>query len=253
MSTPRGGPRRRAPGPDGGVISSPPEVVADTATDTATVADTATAPDTAKDTGTPCNCKPGDLWLHGPCVPTTKLGCAAVKTCTPGSCPGASQGKAVCDGTAASPACIASSLLPVCVKGPGMAFEPGSLRVFPTKASVGEQVKLTIQGGMFYIGALFWLVAVDGSPLSQVVEGKTCTVSATWTPKKKGLFPITAYYGTPDKGPGTINGTLAGFVSVGGPDAGTQPGQPCTSSAACAQAPPWACACVSGRCACTKK
>lgn len=202
------------------------------------------------DAGQSCACQPGELWLHGPCVPTFALGCAAVKTCKPGGCPGASEGKEVCDQTAASPTCAASSLLPVCVPGPGMGFAPGSLRLSATQATTGESIKLTVDGGMFYIGALFWLIRIGDETIGPVNEGATCSISTTWTPKASGVVPVLAYYG--EEGKGGPGGELAGFVAVDGPDPGRQPGQTCSASQPCAQAAPWSCTCVQGRCGCKK-
>ena len=145
------------------------------------------------------------------------------------------------------------TVLSICVKGPYMGFEPGSLRVEPSQVALGEPVKLTIRGGMFYIGALFLLVQAGEEQLGPVNEGATCYISALWTPKKKkkeGVVPVLTYYG--DLGKGGPGGELAGFVSVAGPDPGRQPGQTCSASQVCAQASPWQCGCVKGRCACSK-
>lgn len=131
-----------------------------------------------------------------------------------------------------------------------MGFAPGSLRVSPAQVTSGEPTKLTIQGGMFYIGALFWIVKAGGDDIGPVNEGASCSISTPWTPKSSGVVPVLAYYGSEDKGwPG---GELAGFVAVDGPDPGRQPGQTCSASQACAQASPWQCDCVLGRCACKK-
>ena len=241
---------------DGVFPAATPAVTGDALAD-GTIADMATKEDIGlgdgdaaggADAGLPCACQPGELWLHGPCVPTFALGCAAVKTCTHGGCPGSSEGKEVCDETAASPACTASSLLPVCVTGPGMGFAPGSLRVSPTQVSSGKPAKLTIHGGMFYIGALFWIVSVDGKEIAPVNEGATCSISTPWMPKTSGVVPVLAYYG--DTGKGGLGGELAGFVAVDGPDPGRQPGQTCSVVQPCAQASPWQCDCVKGHCAC---
>ncbi len=226
-------------GPSDGGSIGPADVAADVGTDAGP--------------GLPCGCKPGDIWLHGSCVPTVKLGCAAVKTCKPGACPGSATGKEVCDGTAGTPACVTSSVLPVCVPGPSMGFAPGSLRLHPIASKVGDIIKLEIRGGNFYIGALFWSMTVGKETLGIVEEGGHCFIAGKWTPKDSGVYPVTAYYGTPEHSPGTVVGSLAGFISVQSGDPGIQPGYKCASTDKCAQADPWKCGCVSGRCACEMK
>ena len=131
-----------------------------------------------------------------------------------------------------------------------MGFAPGSLRVSPTQVPSGKPTKLTIRGGMFYIGALFWLVSVGDEQIGPVNEGASCNISTPWTPKSSGVVPVLAYYGYMGKGgPG---GELAGFVAVDGPDPGRQPGQTCSATQPCAEAAPWLCDCVKGRCGCKK-
>ncbi len=189
-----------------------------------------------------CNCKAPQVWRRGACVPTEKLGCGP--TCTKGSC--AKNEK--CDPCAAAPSCSASSCRPACVPNMAMGFAGGSLRVSPTQGVAGKVVTLNVSGGAFYIGAMFWLMNL-GTIQNNVKHVGTCTVTATFVPPKPGLYPVTVRY---------ANGStpaLAGFYLASGgsiPPATAQPGYPCSASLKCAQAKPYSCSCVKGRCKCTK-
>ena len=193
--------------------------------------------------GGPCQCKSGEVWLRSACVPTVKLGCGA--TCqpnTPGSCPTGWS----CDPCAAAPSCTASACRPACVPGMAMGFASGSLRVTPTLGVAGKPVTLTVTGGKFYIGAMFWEVSLGGA--TQIAgHPSDCTVTATLTPTKPGLFPVEVRYTNGSKP------ALAGFYLASGgsiPPVSAQPGYPCSPSLKCAQATPYTCACISGRCQC---
>ncbi len=192
-----------------------------------------------------CACAPKQVWLHGPCVATPALGCGA--TCTAKSCPVDS----VCDPGAASSTCQTDDLVPACVAAQAMGFAPGDLRVAPTEAAVGAPVKVLVQGGWFYIGALWWHLQVGAETLSPAYDsGASCTVTGPWTPTKPGIYAVRVGYGGLQPG----NKGLAGFITVPGPGvpaAGVQPGYPCSGGVTCAQGDGWACGCgATGRCAC---
>ena len=127
-----------------------------------------------------------------------------------------------------------------------MGFSAGTLRVTPNLGVAGKPVTLTITGGKFYIGAIFWQVNL-GSAKQIAQHPNSCTVTATLTPAKPGIYPVEVRYANGSKP------ALAGFyVASGGsiPPAAAQPGFPCSPSVKCAQAKPYTCACVSGRCQC---
>lgn len=189
-----------------------------------------------------CHCKAPQVWLRSACVPTEKLGCGP--TCTPGSC----AKNETCDTCAAAPSCMASSCRPACVPTMAMGFGGGSLRVSPTQGVAGKAVTLTVTGGAFYIGAMWWTMNL-GSIEANVQHKGTCTVTATFVPPKPGLYPVEVRYKNGSKP------ALAGFYLASGgsiPPPTAQPGYPCSASLKCAQAKPFSCSCVKGRCKCTK-
>lgn len=195
---------------------------------------------TATTDASSCTCKAPQVWLRSACVPTTKLGCGP--TCKPGGCPK----DHTCDPCAAAPSCTASSCRPACVPGLAMSMSPGSLRVTPTQGVAGKAVTLTVSGGSFYIGAMFWVMHL-GSIVASVKHIGGCTVQATFIPPKPGLYPVEVRYTNGTKP------TLAGFYLASGgsiPPPTAQPGYPCSASLSCAQAKPYTCSCVKGRCQC---
>jgi hypothetical protein len=212
--------------------------------DLATAADRGAAVDRgpAADLGT-CFCKSGQVWLRGKCVPTPKLGTCA-PACTAGSC----SGTEVCDTCAAAPACTGSSCRAACVPGIAMGFAHNQLRVSPTYGKAGTAVTLTVQGGTFYIGAIWFNMRLGSGKGVTANDSVKCTLTATLTPAKAGIYPVEVQYQN-----GSYPWALAGFytASAAGTAPGTvQPGYPCTFSSTCAQASPYTCSCVSGRCQC---
>jgi hypothetical protein len=190
----------------------------------------------------PCHCKPGEVWLRSACVPTDRLGCGP--SCQKGSCPPTHK----CDPCAAAPSCISSACAAACIQVSSMSFEPGVLRVSPTVGGAGQKVKLRIEGGTFYIGALWWSVRLGPAVKADVDPTSTsCTLEATLTPPSPGSYPVEVAYG----GKGWA---LAGFYTASGGVISPpliQPGYPCQPGGqACAEGGGYSCACVSGRCAC---
>ena len=91
----------------------------------------------------------------------------------------------------------------------------------------------------------FWTLELVGRKFSQ--HHDSCTVTTSLTPASPGTYPVEVRYANGSKP------ALAGFyVASGGstPPATAQPGFPCSPSVKCAQALPYTCACVSGRCQC---
>jgi len=215
-----------------------------TVPDGAVPVDLPLTPDKASATdASACFCKAPQVWLRGDCVPTTKLGCGP--TCSPTS-PTSCPTNYKCDPCAAAPSCSASSCRPACVPGMAMKFSSGNLRVTPTQGVAGKPVTLTVSGGAFYIGAMFWVMHL-GSIVANVTHVGTCRVKATFIPPKPGLYPVQVRYTNGTKA------TLAGFYLASGgsiPPPTAQPGYPCSASLKCAQAKPYTCSCVKGRCQC---
>ena len=194
----------------------------------------------------PCDCQEDQVWLVGACVPTRLLGCG--ETCSvddPAGCPEDWQ----CDPAAATPLCTTSSNVPACIPPQAMGFADGDLRIHPAATTVGKEVTVSVQGGVFYIGALFWMMRVGDEVLEPLIDWEeNCTISIPWTPTQAGTFPVYVAYGS--DGTPNINWTLAGFITVDTPSQDTQPGFSCTSETTCAQAPPYTCTCQDGHCAC---
>jgi len=190
-----------------------------------------------------CICKPGQVWLFSSCVPTYKLGCGATcKATDPKSCPLGWR----CDPCAATTSCMGSSCRPACVPETAMGFPPSTLRISPTHGIAGKEVALTVEGGEFYVGAIFWLVQLGKEKPVQVNHGGKCLVVAKVTPPAPGIYPVLVGYG----GKPTV---LAGFYLASAgviPPKTVQPGYPCTSQSTCAQTAPYSCKCVAGRCSC---
>ena len=196
----------------------------------------------ASDAGqAPCQCPTGQALADGACVATTALGCAPV--CTPGGCVQAQ----VCDPLAGT-SCGGGGPAAVCVQSLAMKFQPGALRVQPTAVAVGAKVTVTVEGGPFYIGALWWVIRI-GAFESGPAEGAkvNCQLNTPWTAKEAGVFAVEASYGS--SGP---NATLAGFITVGGAGGGVQPGYSCQTSSDCLSGGGWSCGCASGVCLCEK-
>jgi hypothetical protein len=229
---------RPAPAPDGGSDS---------------------APDAARADGPPCSCQnPNDGVLIGSCVPTNKL-----RTCAPfcnpnlpDACPG-QPGEQRCDPSAATPSCVTSATQPACVPGMGMALPPGALRIFPREGNAAQEAKLTISGGSLYIGALWWNARMGKQkavPLDEITT-TPCQYPATLRPPGPGIHAVEIAYGGGGGGGGK-GWTLAGFytASAGVPSAKlAQPGEQCSTQLRCAEASPYSCACVSGRCDCKRQ
>ncbi len=191
-----------------------------------------------------CACRSGEVWRRSACVPTDQLGCgSACDSSLPNACaPGQT-----CDPCAAAPSCQASSCRPACVPVAAMGFPPGALRVSPTTGNAGAAVQLSVQGGEFYIGALWWSVGLGPGerPVNAASLGR-CGLIATVTPSKPGVFPVMVGYGTNKP-------SLAGFYTASGgslPPKTVQPGYPCGGGDVCAEATPFRCQCQSGRCVC---
>jgi hypothetical protein len=202
-------------------------------------------------TDAPCTCKPGEVWLRGPCVPTFKLQTCA-PTCDPklpGACGPPTQ---KCDPWAAAPACMASAAVPACVPGQAMAFPVGTLRIHPTTGIAGTPVGITIQGGDPYIGALMWMLQVGGKPGPTINPAGGCSTKFSFTPPKPGIYPVELGYGG---GSSVKSWSLAGFYTASGgsiPPKQAQPGERCGGGTGCVSAKPYSCSCVSSRCVCTK-
>jgi hypothetical protein len=131
-----------------------------------------------------------------------------------------------------------------------MGFGDGVLRLSPTAVKKGAKVTLTIQGGIFYIGGLYWMVRVG----EQVIEpaddsSAACTLSIDWLAAKPGVFPVAVAYGA--KGTPNLGWALVGFVAVDGGSPTAQPGLGCDPATPCAQAAPYTCACNNGICGCS--
>lgn len=193
----------------------------------------------------PCGCPPTSVWKIGSCVPTTELNTCAKKCSKPGDC---AKGQ-LCDHRAASITCDHGYMASACVPGPAMGFAPGALRITPTSGTAGKEADIIVFGGDYYIGALHWIVAVGDHQPKLVSQGNRCELRFKFTPPKPGVYAVTVGYGSKGQ-------ALAGFFTASGgvpAPKWIQPGYPCTGSQTCAQNPPYACSCVKGRCACSKK
>ncbi|HAN32744.1 MAG TPA: hypothetical protein DCQ06_14215 [Myxococcales bacterium] len=192
-----------------------------------------------------CPCPKGQVLANGPCVATTALGCTK-------PCDGNCTKKQDCDDKSAV-SCVDGSPAPVCVGGKqAMVFASGVLRVSPNVVTLGETQTLTVNGGQFYIGALYWVIGIDAfeSGPAENTE-KSCTLETPWKATKAGIFPVEVAYG-----PQSDKQILAGFVQVlpagAQPQAGLQPGQSCDGTSVCLQAGSYTCGCVAGECSCSR-
>ncbi len=239
---------------------TPDTITPDTITPDAGTPDSSDANAASTDSGTldaasvdgagGCGCGPKQVWRNGACVGTPKLGCAA--TCKPAGCPT----DQVCDAKAAVLSCTDATPAPACIAQQSMGFPPGELRVSPLAAKTGVKTTLTVVGGHFYIGALWWVVGVGPDVIDPVDEtSAACTLKAAWTGKQPGVYAVRVGYG--GLRANLNKGGLAGFVRVsddGAPPLGVQPGYPCDAQTVCTQGDGWVCACgASQRCNCTKK
>jgi hypothetical protein len=199
----------------------------------------------------PCGCKPGEVWRSHSCLPTTLIGCGpGCDPTNPTSCPA----NWTCDQWGALACCHCAAAVPACIPKASGPTGPltGPLRITPTSGIAGQPVKIVVEGAPFYIGALFYMLRMAGEEKMDVGM-KECSVAATFTPSSPGLYAVeVSQYG------GQPPWVLAGFYLASGgsiPPPSIQPGYPCKSPAApgdpaCAQAPPYTCQCLSGRCAC---
>ncbi|MCK5796351.1 MAG: hypothetical protein KAI47_04155 [Deltaproteobacteria bacterium] len=212
--------------------------------------------------GPPCFCPNlSDVQLIGACVPTRDL-TTCVPSCDPNdpkTCPGA-QYTDICDPNAATPNCITSSTRPACVPGPKDFFSPGTLRIQPTTGKAGSSVKLTISGGKLQDhGPNSWRGRMGQTKPSIVSLNSTwgsCVYHVTLVPPAPGIYAVEIATGlSGGGGGGSSTWSLAGFYGASGgvpfkPTA--QPGEVCSSQMPCAEAPPYQCACLQGRCACKR-
>ena len=227
-----------APGVDASVDQQPPPAKLDLG-----VADAFVIAD-----GDTCYCDEGKVRLIGQCVPTNML-----LTCGDGCDPNAPNTcgeKWVCDPNSATLNCFTSSVRPACIPDQAMSFDHNTLRISPTHGIAGQTVTLAIQGGKFYIGALWWVVTMGDLQVIVDPTSVQCRLDATFTPTTPGIYPILVGYG----GNPT---TLAGFYTASAgvtPPATAQPGYPCTpvvGANVCEQAGAYTCSCDNGRCNCT--
>ncbi len=224
----------------------------DTATPDTASPDTAT-PDTASpDTATPdtaCSCPSNEVMRDGPCVPNPMIGCTL--PCL-GKAPSACPSQSVCDEAAAHQPCAPDQPAPACVPQQAMGFSPGDLRIQPTTATVGQEVTVLAMGGDFYIGALMWWMRIGGEGVMGNEYDAHCVLSAKFTPKAAGVYPIEVGYGGAPQERMNQGWTLAGFLAVGDVALGVQPGFACSANDTCASGGDWTCGCTAGRCACSK-
>jgi hypothetical protein len=228
------------PSIDASVDNSPPPLVLDGA-----IYDSVTVVDAGG-----CVCQPADeAYLIGSCVPTHSLSTCG-KSCDPkveNSC----GDKWVCDENAGTPTCFTSSLKPACVPGQNMVFDDHTLRISPTHGVAGQAVTLTVRGGHFYIGALFWVVSMGGDEAISEPAVDNCNIDATFTPMAPGIYPVFVGYGS-----SSIT-ALAGFYTASAgltPPNTIQPGFPCTPKSGlnvCTEGGGYTCTCDNGRCNCT--
>lgn len=197
----------------------------------------------------PCGCKPGEVWRSHSCLPTMLIGCGpGCDPTNPTSCPT----NWTCDQWGALACCHCSAAVPACIPKASTGPLTGPLRITPTSGIAGQPVKIVVEGANFYIGALFYMLRMAGQEKMDMGM-KECSVAATFTPSSPGLHAVeVSQYG------GQPPWVLAGFYLASGgsqPPPSIQPGYPCKSPAApgdpaCAQALPYTCQCLSGRCQC---
>ncbi|MCB9558421.1 MAG: hypothetical protein H6707_20060 [Deltaproteobacteria bacterium] len=196
-------------------------------------------------------CLPNQVCNTDSCTPLRLQGCQA--PCDPANdtCPLGFR----CDPCAGASCCNCRDCRPACVRansGPHT-HEPGDLYIDPTSGPAGAPVNIRVQGGQFYIGALWWAIRLGEGPwIAASEDSGNCLITATITPSKPGIYPVEVTYG-PSTQPGAPRGTLAGFfVATSGVLAAPllQPGARCSLQDSCAQAHPYRCSCQSGRCAC---
>jgi hypothetical protein len=227
--------------------SSPVDVVTD-ATKLVDVSSGDIAAATPDSAPANCICPPSQAWLSGACVPNSQLGCGP--TCVAGQSKGCSA-NAICVTAQASASCVAPATMAACVPKMAMTFADGSLRLSPTLVNKGDKVTVTIRGGMFYIGALYWMVRIGEQVLEPANDAKAaCTLTIDWVAAKAGTFAVAVAYGA--QGGPNIGWTLVGFVSVAAGQPGAQPGLACDKANPCAQASPYSCSCNKGSCGCSK-
>lgn len=231
---------------DGAIKDAPVDALADAPPDV--IADIP-PPDTVADAPPgACGCKPGEVWLKSSCTPTLELGCAP--RCS-GTCAKAGY---TCEPCGAQPDCTkpsASLCAPACVPSASSPSTPlpSPLRIQPVSGLAGQQTLVVIEGARFYIGALFYLVRVNGGAgaMDQPVS-KPCATSFPFTPPAPGVYTVeVSQYG------GNAPWVLAGFftATAGAPPTGdVQPGFACGAGDTCHSGPGYTCSCQSGRCRC---
>ncbi|MCA9664456.1 MAG: hypothetical protein KC503_02675 [Myxococcales bacterium] len=196
----------------------------------------------------PCGCKPGEVWIKSSCAPTLELGCAP--RCS-GSC---TKSGYTCDQCGAQPDCTqpsASICAPACVPSQTSPSTPlpDPLRISPVSGPAGQQNQIAIEGAPFYIGALFYLIRVNGgSGTMDIPASKPCTTVLRFTPPSPGVYTIeVSQYG------GGTPWVLAGFFTAtagASPTGDVQPGFACGPSDTCHSGPGKTCSCQAGRCRC---
>jgi hypothetical protein len=97
------------------------------------------------------------------------------------------------------------------------------------------------------------MIRMGNEEVMDMSSAQPCSITATFTPPSPGIYAVeVSQYG------GGTPWVLAGFYTASGgsiPMPTVQPGYPCATNPApgdpaCAQAAPYSCACVSGRCQC---
>lgn len=172
-----------------------------------------------------------------PCDPTDPKSCAAGQecvACAATSCPNCRDCR---------PSCVYTK--------PASTFGPGELWISPTQGTANTPVTLTVRGGMFHNGALFWWIRIVGEAAVQLTTGSDCKATATLTPKTAGVHAVeVAYGGTPPTQKSAWS--LAGYFVTGAPQPGLlQPGGACSKvTDPCAKGDGYSCVCLSGRCEC---
>lgn len=212
--------------------------------------DAALLRDQGNDMLEPCGCKPGQVWLDGPCVPTLELGCGL--PCDIDSMPGCGPDR-ICDGNAATSYCLSDDRRAACVPAATTGPLPGPLRISPTEGVAGEKQLLYVQGANFYVGALFYEVRMlRGAEVIDVeidISAISCSLVVYGTFDRPGIYTVqVSEYGGGERG-----WVLAGFYTATAgsmPEETIQPGFRCGEGDVCGWGPGYSCGCVDGRCRC---
>jgi len=217
-----------APAPDGPAEAAPDAPLSD-----------APGPDVAD--ASSCICPAGQVFRDHQCVSALEVGCT--EPCDPGS-DDCLDGQ-TCDPCAAASSCSDDDCQPACVWSElSMGPVPEPLRIRPTVGPAGAETEIEVYGYPFHIGALFYVMRIDGQETSEIGHG-SCALKYMTSAHPPGMHAVwLSQYG------GNEPYVLAGFYTYSSGDIPScvQPGLFCQSAADCCQTPEVPMTCSGGRC-----